>query len=123
MASGLYEYLRLSFCIKNVPSIYQGFMNKILGHFPFLFMYINDILIFFENEIEQYNHLHAFFQVLHKYSLAVNVTKCELFIQKLNFLSCHISKDRFSPVYLIRSLRQNIFIFSLNYSLSVHYLI
>ena len=95
--SSLFDFLRMSFGLRNASSMQQHFMHKILGYLPFLFIYIDDILCFSDSEEEHCEHLRIVFQILHKYSLAINLEKAKFFVCELDFLGQHISKDGFRP--------------------------
>jgi len=43
---GSFEYLFMPFGLCNASQTFQRFMNELLGHLPFVFVYIDDILIF-----------------------------------------------------------------------------
>ena len=52
-----FEYLFVPFGLTNVHSTFQTLMNLLLCHLPFLFVYLNDILIFRKNVKEHAEHL------------------------------------------------------------------
>jgi len=52
-----FEYLFVSFGLKNAPLTFQTLMNSLLGHLFFVSVYLDDILIFSKDEKEHAGHL------------------------------------------------------------------
>jgi hypothetical protein len=65
---------------------------------PFVFPYLDDILIVSEDIIEHEQHEQQVFERLRKYRLTINVAKCELAVAELQFLGHIISKSGISPL-------------------------
>ena len=49
---GLYEYSRMSFGLCNASQTFQRFMQELFGCLPFVFVYIDDLLIYSDSEEE-----------------------------------------------------------------------
>lgn len=64
---GLFQYNRMLFGLKNVPSTFMRFISSVLGEFPFLFTYIDDILVFSSSREEHYEHLNILLERLNDY--------------------------------------------------------
>lgn len=64
---------------RNAPSTFQRFMNNVLSDLPFVFCYIDDILIAGDSISEHEKHLEIVFERLHKYGLSVNFVKLKFF--------------------------------------------
>lgn len=95
---GLYEYLRMPFGLKNAPATFQRFMNSIVGDLPFIFCYLDDILVYSTNPEEHANHLQILFQRLEKYGLSLNINKSKFFVQEVDdFLGHKITPSGFQP--------------------------
>lgn len=69
---GLSEFSILHFGLCNTAETFQRFMNAILCNIPFCFVYLDDILIFSQNEAEHKVNLRMLFEILNAYELAVN---------------------------------------------------
>lgn len=61
---GHFEYLVMPFGLTNAPAIFQALINDVLRDFinPFVFVYLDDILIFFQTHSE---HVRQVRLVLH----------------------------------------------------------
>lgn len=94
---GLFEYTRMPFGLKNAPATFQRFIDSILFDLDFVFCYLDDILIFSDNEEQHNEHLNILFQRLCDYGLTINLTKCKFFVEQVDFLGQHISREGFQP--------------------------
>lgn len=76
---GHFEYLDMPFGLTNAPAVFQALVNDILRDFlnRFVFVYLDDILIFSRNLEEQR---------LMENRLYVKAEKCELYSTAVNFL-------------------------------------
>ncbi len=83
-----FKYMIMSFNLINAFIIFQTYINKILTKFlnDFYVIYLNDILIFFVEKINQVNHIKQILKRLRKFKLYVSLKKCAFFITKVNFL-------------------------------------
>jgi hypothetical protein len=61
---GLFEYLFMPFGLMNAAQTYQRLMDRLFGHLPFVFTYLDDHLIASATLDEHMQHLAMFFQVL-----------------------------------------------------------
>ena len=58
---GCYEFVRMSMGLTNAVQTFQRFMNSIFSALPFVYVYIDDILVFCKSEAERQAHLKEFF--------------------------------------------------------------
>ena len=73
-------------------------MDEVLAGLDFAFCYLDDILIASSSEEEHLQHLQLVLQRLQQYSLVLNMEKCELGRQQLDFLGYHITDDVATPI-------------------------
>lgn len=71
-----YEYLRMPVGLKCAPFIFQRALQYCLGHLKFVFIYLDDILIFSDSETEHLEHLSTVFKSLRKHNISINYDKC-----------------------------------------------
>ena len=83
---GLYEWNRMPFGLTNAPATLQRNMMKILGNFPGVFIYLDDILICSNSEIEHIASLQRVFRRLAQYGIKLGLDKCEFFKTELEYL-------------------------------------
>jgi hypothetical protein len=95
---GLWEFLRMPFGLRNAGQSFQRFMDEVLSGLDFAFCYLDDILIGSSSTEEHLHHLHLVLQRLQEYGLVLNMEKCELAHQEIDFLGHHITADGASPI-------------------------
>ena len=94
---GFFEYIRMPLGLRNAPATFQRFVNAILADLPYVFIYIDDILVFSKTEEEHYQHLEEIFARLAKYGLSLNVTKSSFCLPEVNFLGHKIKQGGYLP--------------------------
>ena len=95
---GLYEYLVMSFGLTNAPAYFMYLMNLVF--MPkldkFVVMFIDDILIYSENEAGHAEHLRIVLSKLREHKLYAKFSKCEFWLKKVPFLGHIFSQDGIS---------------------------
>ena len=95
---GLYEYLKMPFGLRNSGSTHARFMDTIFRDLQdFIYIYVDDILIYSASEKEHLKHLQIVFERLKKYGMKINPSKCELGVSELNFLGHRVSTTGIHP--------------------------
>ena len=94
---GLFEFLRMPFGLRNAAQTFQRFLDNALRGLPFVFCYIDDILISSANVEEHERHLHEVFQRCAQAGLIINLEKCEFGKTSLDFLGYNISAKGIQP--------------------------
>jgi len=76
---GLYEYLVMSFGLTNAPAYFMYLMNSVF--MPeldkFVVVFIDDILVYSENEQDHAEHLRVVLTRLREHQLYAKFSKCE----------------------------------------------
>jgi hypothetical protein len=90
---GHYEFKRLPFGLKNAPADFSRLMYQLLGHLPFVKIYIDDITIFSKNLKDHIEHLEEVLSILNTSGLKLNREKCSLFRKEIKILGFVISKN------------------------------
>ena len=94
---GLFEYTRMPFGLRNASQTFQRFMNELFNHLDFVFVYIDDVLIFSEDEEQHEIHLETVFKILQDNSLKIGLQKCSFFKSSLKFLGHVVSASGIKP--------------------------
>jgi hypothetical protein len=92
---GLYEYTIMSFGLSNAPAFFMYLMNSVFMDYPdkFVVVFIDDILIYSQNEEEHEEHLKRVLQQLWEHQLYAKLSKCEFWISEVLFLGHIINRD------------------------------
>ncbi|KAF7648310.1 hypothetical protein LDENG_00158670, partial [Lucifuga dentata] len=86
--TGHYEYLVMPFGLTNAPAVFQALVNDILRDMlnRFVFVYLDDILIFSRSREEHVSHVQSVLQRLLENSLYCKAEKCEFHVSSVSFL-------------------------------------
>jgi hypothetical protein len=91
---GLYEYLVMFFRLTNAPTHFMYLMNSVF--MPkldkFMVVFIDDILIYSENEEDHAEHLCVVLTRLREHKLYAKFSKCEVWLREVPFLG-HVLSD------------------------------
>jgi ribonuclease HI len=92
---GLYEWLVMPFGLKNAPAIFQRKMdNCFKGTEAFIAVYIDDILVFSENEEQHAGHLEVMLDICEKHGLVLSPTKMKIAVPEIDFLGAQINRGK-----------------------------
>ena len=95
---GLYEYLVMSFELTNAPAYFMYLMNSVF--MPeldkFMVVFIDDILIYSENEEDHAEHLRVVLTRLREHKLYAKFSKREFWLRKVPFLGHVLSENGIS---------------------------
>ena len=95
---GLFEFLRMPFGLKNAAQAFQRLMDTVLADLPFLFVYLDDVLVASKNMAEHMEHLRTLFSRLAKHGLIINLKKCIFGKTAIDFLGHHINDRGIIPL-------------------------
>lgn len=95
---GLFEYLFMTFGMRNAGATFQRFIDEVTEGLHFCFAYIDDILVASRNEEEHEEHLRVIFSRLAKYGVLVNKAKSTFGRSEIEFLGHLITKDGIKPL-------------------------
>ncbi len=97
---GLYEYLRVPFGLKGAPSYFQRVIaSVVLAGLIYVIceVYIDDIIIFSENEEEHAKHVAQVFDLLKEAGLKMKGDKCHFGVDEMNVLGFNFRPDGIRP--------------------------
>ena len=93
--SGHYEYLVMPFGLSNAPAVFQTLVNDVLRDMlnQFVFVYLDDILIFSPDEETHVEHVRRVLKRLLSNHLFAKAEKCEFHVSSVTFLGFIVSED------------------------------
>lgn len=83
---GLFKFNVLLFDLQNSAQDFQRFIDEVLCGFPFVFAYIDDILIASRSPKEHQQHIQEIFRCLDYFGLKINAQKCIFGVPSLKLL-------------------------------------
>jgi hypothetical protein len=86
----LWEWLVMSFGLKNAPVFFQQVMDQTLEGADFLKCYIDDILVHNKGLLQHLAHLEELFKRLHEVNMKIHLKKCEFAIILIVYLGHRI---------------------------------
>ena len=95
---GKYEFLMVPFGLAQAPAHFQLLMNKVLKGLKFAMTYVDDIIIFSQNELQHLKHLEIVFSDLQEAGLKMKCSKCDFFKSEIHYLGHLISEEGISPL-------------------------
>jgi RNase H-like domain found in reverse transcriptase/Reverse transcriptase (RNA-dependent DNA polymerase) len=95
---GLYEFLFMPFGLRNAAQSFQRMMDKVFAGLPFVFVYLDDILIASCTWEEQVQHLKKVFALLVENGLKINADKCLFFSSQVEFLGHQVDHQGVRPL-------------------------
>ena len=98
MPFGKYEILMVPFGLAQAPAYFQLLMNKVLKGLKFTMMYLDDIIIFSQDELQHLEHLEIVFSCLREAGLKMKRSKCDFFKSEIHYLGHLISPEGISSL-------------------------
>lgn len=95
---GSYEYLRMPFGLRNAAQTQQRLMDEVLRGLPFVFVYLDDILIASRNSEEHRQHITEVFDRIQQYGLIINIIKSDFGLSSVDFLGHTVTSQGITPL-------------------------
>nr|VZI04066.1 unnamed protein product [Spirometra erinaceieuropaei] len=95
---GLFEFVRMLFGLRNAAQKFKRFINHVLRGLPFVYAYIDDLLMASRNEEEHKEHLSLVFDRLDKFGVVINPSKCVMGVPSLEFLGDKVESEGLRPL-------------------------
>ena len=95
---GHYEFVVMPFGLTNAPAAFMSLMNTIFRQYldKFIIVFIDNILVYSDDEKDHVEHLRVALQVLRDNRLYAKLSKCDFWMKEVNFLGHIISKKGIS---------------------------
>lgn len=94
---GSFEFPRMTFGLRNAGQTFQRFIDEVTRGLPFVFPYLDDVLVFSKTAAEHVEHLRALFRRLADYGLVINAQKTILGEPEVTFLGYRVSATGTRP--------------------------
>lgn len=95
-----YEFNVMPFGLKNAPTSFQKLMAQevLVGYLrKFVMVYLDDIMVYFQDEESHVTHLALVFERLTQHGLRVNPEKCVIATRSLDYLGHYVTEQRNRP--------------------------
>jgi hypothetical protein len=92
MRFGLFKYLFMPFGLRNAAQTFQRFMDSLFKHLPFVFCYLDDLIIASHTLEEHHEHLQQIFTIHKKNGLQINPVKCMFASAPVVFLGYRVDQ-------------------------------
>ncbi|BHF60333.1 hypothetical protein SprV_0100329700 [Sparganum proliferum] len=95
---GLFEFLRMPFGLRNASQTFQRFVDRVLRGLPFVYAYIDDLLVASSTAEEHMEHLATVFDRLQQFGVVLNPSKCVFGVPSLEFLGHLVESHGIRPL-------------------------
>ena len=95
---GLFEFVQMSFGLRNAAQTFQRFVDQILRGVPSVYDYIDNVLIASATPEQQLQDLRTVFERLTTHGIVINPNKCQFGVSELDFLGHHIDQYGITPL-------------------------
>ena len=95
---GSYCFRKMPMGLCNAGASFQRFVNKVLRGLPFVFVYIDDVLIFSKTREEHMRHLTHVFDRLKYYGLILNKDKCIFDVDEIVLIGHKVNREGVAPL-------------------------
>ncbi|BHF70846.1 hypothetical protein SprV_0401389900 [Sparganum proliferum] len=95
---GLFEFLRMPFGLRNASQTFQTFVDRVLRGLPFVYAYIDDLLVTSSTAEEHMEHLATVFDRLQQFGVVLNPFKCVFGVPSLEFIGHLVDSHSIRPL-------------------------
>ncbi|BHF81968.1 hypothetical protein SprV_0802510400 [Sparganum proliferum] len=95
---GLFEFIRMPFGLRNAAQTFQRFIDHVLRVLPFVYAYIDDLLVAIRNGEEHKEHLALVFDRFDMFGVVINPSKCALGVPSFEFLGHQVDSEGLRPL-------------------------
>ena len=95
---GHFEFTVMPFGLTNAPATFMDLMNRVFQPYldQFMVVFVDDVLIYSQSEVEHEDHLRIVLQLLRDHQLYAKSSKCEFWLTEVNFLGYVVSASSVS---------------------------
>ena len=96
---GLFEFLYMPFGLKNTAQTFKQLMDRIFRGLPFVFIYLDDVLVASQTRKLHFEHLRVVLELLVQNGLVLNLDKCSFVQHEIEYLGHKITVDGIVPLH------------------------
>ena len=94
---GLFQYTRLPFGVSSAPGMFQRVIEQLVGNFPGVLCYLDDILVTGSTKVEHDNRLVQVLTVLQEKGLRLRADKCIFCTKEVSYLGYTVDGTGIRP--------------------------
>ena len=95
---GAFQFRKMAMGLSNSAQSFQRYIQHVLKDIPNVYVYLDDILLFNEDEQEHLKSVELVMQRLHKAGLTLALDKCSFGQKEINFLGFHVNQEGITPI-------------------------
>ena len=95
---GNFVFHAMPFGLRNAAQTFQRFMDVVVRGRDFVYVYIDDILIFSDDEETHFRNLDTLFKRLNEFGIAINISKSNFVAHDVNFLGFRVNAAGIAPL-------------------------
>ena len=95
---GAYKFMRLAMGLRNSAQSFQRLMDHILAGVEKCFVYMDDILVFSENEEEHLQIIETIFKKWEDAAMTISLKKCQFGKDQIDFLGYSVTAEGIQPL-------------------------
>ena len=102
---GCYEWLVMPMGLKNAPAQFARLIQRLVGNLPYVRYYLDDIVIFSEDEKQHVEHVRSVLTILRDNRLTISPNKCLFGTKSVEFVGhiidsngIHMMKDKLEAI-------------------------
>ena len=95
---GSFVWDYLPFGLRNSAQCFLRHINHVISDLDFVFVYLEDVLVFSPEEETHLLHLRKLFERFSEYSLTINLQKCKLGVTSIDYIGHHIDSSGITPL-------------------------
>ena len=88
----------MPFGLRNAAQTFQRFIDQVLRGLPFVYAYLDDLLVASCSQEEHFDHLRQVFDRLQTHGVVINPTKCEFGVTSVEFLGHYVNAEGIQPL-------------------------
>lgn len=95
---GNFSFTAMPFGLRNAAQTFQRFIDEVLRGLDFVYAYIDDILVYSQDEAAHMQHLAAVFNRLNEHGICINTEKSDFVATAVNFLGYRLDASGIRPL-------------------------